>query len=91
MRRLRRLWQQQWLQGDVFSKQLGYWKQQLSGELPMLELPCRDRSFTSVARQSRSASSALAGYVPGAYVSRRGVLMPLLPSPSIFSAISLRR
>ncbi|ASS75459.1 hypothetical protein CIG75_11045 [Tumebacillus algifaecis] len=32
-------WQKEWLQGDVLQEQLGYWKQQLGGDLPILELP----------------------------------------------------
>ncbi len=32
------LWQQQWLQGDVWEAQMGYWRQQLAG-LPSLSLP----------------------------------------------------
>ncbi|CAG0936134.1 nonribosomal peptide synthetase DhbF [Thermoflexales bacterium] len=32
-------WQRQWLQGEVLDEQLGYWKKQLSGDLPALELP----------------------------------------------------
>ncbi|MGZ4164352.1 MAG: amino acid adenylation domain-containing protein, partial [Tumebacillaceae bacterium] len=32
-------WQQAWLQGEVLEKQLAFWKQKLSGELPMLQLP----------------------------------------------------
>jgi amino acid adenylation domain-containing protein len=32
-------WQRQWLQGDVLDKQLAYWKEQLGGELPALQLP----------------------------------------------------
>ncbi|NEP35138.1 amino acid adenylation domain-containing protein, partial [Moorena sp. SIO3B2] len=32
-------WQRQWLQGEVLETQVNYWKQQLSGELPVLELP----------------------------------------------------
>ncbi|WP_164002944.1 non-ribosomal peptide synthetase, partial [Pyxidicoccus caerfyrddinensis] len=31
-------WQRQWLQGDVLAEQLGWWRQQLSGNSP-LELP----------------------------------------------------
>ncbi|HEY9650394.1 MAG TPA: condensation domain-containing protein, partial [Coleofasciculaceae cyanobacterium] len=31
--------QRQWLQGEVFSSGLDYWKQQLSGNVPALELP----------------------------------------------------
>lgn len=32
-------WQRQWLQGEVLSTQLAYWKQKLSGNLPLLQLP----------------------------------------------------
>lgn len=32
-------WQRQWLQGEVLEKQLGYWKQQFAGSLPVLQLP----------------------------------------------------
>jgi amino acid adenylation domain-containing protein len=32
-------WQREWLQGDVLQTQLAYWKGQLGGELPVLELP----------------------------------------------------
>jgi amino acid adenylation domain-containing protein len=33
------LWQREWLSEEVLESQLGYWKQQLGGELPVLELP----------------------------------------------------
>lgn len=33
------VWQRQWLQGQVLEAQLTYWKQQLSGDLPKLQLP----------------------------------------------------
>ncbi|MGI2902888.1 condensation domain-containing protein [Tolypothrix sp. VBCCA 56010] len=32
-------WQKQWLQGEVLNNQVNYWKQQLSGSLPVLQLP----------------------------------------------------
>lgn len=32
-------WQREWLRGEVLERQLAYWKNQLSGELPVLELP----------------------------------------------------
>ena len=32
-------WQRQWLQGEVFEQQLDYWKKQLGGQLPVLDLP----------------------------------------------------
>ncbi|BCL39536.1 non-ribosomal peptide synthetase [Nostoc sp. MS1] len=33
------VWQRQWLSGDNLAAQLGYWKQQLAGAPPLLELP----------------------------------------------------
>lgn len=33
------VWQRQWLQGEILQAQLDYWKQQLSGSLPILQLP----------------------------------------------------
>ena len=33
------IWQRRWLQGDVLESQLAYWKGQLGGRLPALELP----------------------------------------------------
>ena len=32
-------WQRQWLQGDVLETQLQYWREQLAGSPPLLELP----------------------------------------------------
>ena len=32
-------WQRAWLQGEVLEAQLAYWKKQLGGELPVLNLP----------------------------------------------------
>ncbi len=33
------VWQREWLRGEVLEKQLAYWREQLGGELPVLELP----------------------------------------------------
>ncbi len=33
------IWQRQWLQDEVLQRQLDYWKRQLGGSLPVLELP----------------------------------------------------
>ncbi|MGZ4164376.1 MAG: non-ribosomal peptide synthetase, partial [Tumebacillaceae bacterium] len=33
------IWQRDWLQGDVLEKQLAYWRKQLGGRLPVLQLP----------------------------------------------------
>ncbi|MDZ7269872.1 MAG: amino acid adenylation domain-containing protein [candidate division KSB1 bacterium] len=32
-------WQRQWLTGEVLERQIAYWKKQLGGSLPVLELP----------------------------------------------------
>ncbi len=33
------LWQKEWLKGGELDRQLGYWRDRLGGELPVLELP----------------------------------------------------
>jgi amino acid adenylation domain-containing protein len=33
------VWQRRWLQGEVLQRHLDYWKRQLGGELPVLQLP----------------------------------------------------
>ncbi|MBD2201846.1 amino acid adenylation domain-containing protein [Calothrix sp. FACHB-1219] len=33
------VWQREWLQGEMLKTQLSYWKQQLAGSLPVLNLP----------------------------------------------------
>jgi amino acid adenylation domain-containing protein/FkbM family methyltransferase len=33
------VWQRNWLQGEALEEQLGYWRQQLGGKLPVLEVP----------------------------------------------------
>jgi amino acid adenylation domain-containing protein len=33
------IWQREWLSGEILASQLNYWKQQLSGDLPLLQLP----------------------------------------------------
>src|ERR1051326_3066126 len=40
-------WQTQWLEGSALAEQIDYWKQQLSGRLPVLELPT-DRTRPAV-------------------------------------------
>jgi len=42
-------WQSEWFSGEVASKQLAYWKEQLSGKVPVLELPA-DRTRPLVQR-----------------------------------------
>src|SRR5689334_7192942 len=54
------VWQREWLQGEVLEQQLAYWRKQLGGELPVLQLPLQNqRSATSSfhsATLSRSVS-----------------------------------
>ena len=57
------VWQQHWLQGEVLAQQLAYWRQQLAGSAPRLELPT-DRPRPDVqtfrgARQSLHYTSTL--------------------------------
>ncbi|MBV9788631.1 MAG: amino acid adenylation domain-containing protein, partial [Chloroflexi bacterium] len=51
------LWQREWLQGDVLRQQLDYWLEQLSGPLPVLDLPT-DRPRPQV-QTSRGAAEPL--------------------------------
>lgn len=45
------VWQRHWLQGDVLTSQLEYWKQHLAGDLPILNLPTdRPRSTAQTCR-----------------------------------------
>ncbi len=32
-------WQRQWLQGEILQKEVNYWRERLTGSLPVLELP----------------------------------------------------
>lgn len=51
------VWQREWLQGELLEKQLGYWREQLGGELPELEMPM---DHARPARQSfRGAAEGL--------------------------------
>lgn len=50
------VWQREWLQGSVLEKQLAYWKRQLGGKLPVLELPADNpRSDTPAHRGARQS------------------------------------
>ena len=44
-------WQREWLQGDDFKAQMEYWKKQLAGSLPVVELPSdRPRQLAQTSR-----------------------------------------
>ncbi|MDQ1592736.1 MAG: hypothetical protein QOG71_3363 [Pyrinomonadaceae bacterium] len=56
------VWQREWLQGDVLANQLAYWKRQLDGSPPRLQLPAmRDESAS--APESRAFRGAKQHFV----------------------------
>jgi amino acid adenylation domain-containing protein len=50
------VWQRSWLQGDELERQMSYWRRQLGGELPGLELPA-DRRRPAVPTHSGAQST----------------------------------
>lgn len=52
------MWQREWLQGERLEEQLAYWQKQLSGPLPVLELPTDRRRPP---RQSFNGKEYIAG------------------------------
>ncbi|HEX2093248.1 MAG TPA: condensation domain-containing protein, partial [Longimicrobiaceae bacterium] len=63
-------WQREWLQGEALERQLGYWREQLGGAPPLLELPT-DRPRPPVPGE---AGASLAFTVPA---ERTGALRTL--------------
>jgi FkbM family methyltransferase len=63
-------WQREWLQGEVLEEQLAYWKEQLAGAPPVLELPT-DRPRPAV-KSSRGAAHRF-GLQPGALERLKGL------------------
>ncbi|HEX8115893.1 MAG TPA: amino acid adenylation domain-containing protein, partial [Pyrinomonadaceae bacterium] len=59
-------WQREWMSGEVLEAQLGYWRRQLGGSLPLLELPTdRPRPAVQTFRGGRCALQIPAGVVRG--------------------------
>ncbi len=50
------MWQREWLRGEVLERQLGYWREQLEGAPPLLELPA-DRPRPAVQTYSGATES----------------------------------
>jgi amino acid adenylation domain-containing protein len=51
-------WQRQWLQNEVLREQIAYWKKQLGGKLPVLDLPtARPRPLTESFRGAHQTLS----------------------------------
>ena len=55
------VWQRQWFQDEIREQQLNYWKSQLAGKLPILELPC-DRPRPRIQTFEGSLHSLLLSY-----------------------------
>ena len=65
------VWQRGWLQGEVLEQQLAYWREQLAGAPPLLELPTDRprppvRSFGAATAAARSCRPRLAEALRGA-------------------------
>ena len=59
-------WQRNWLQGDRLERQRDYWKRQLRGELPVLELPAdRPRAAVQTSSGTRHAFAVPASVATG--------------------------
>ena len=60
------VWQRGWLQGEVYETQLDYWKRQLAGEIPALQLPAdRPRPALQTFRGSREQFAVPAAVAEG--------------------------
>ena len=59
-------WQNEWLQKESFDEDLAFWKKQLHGKLPLVDLPA-DR-FTPLGLVSRGATETL--LIPATFVAR---------------------
>ena len=55
------VWQREWLQGEVLEQQLSYWRRQLGGELPVLQLPADKPRPPVQSLRGRSLSFSLSG------------------------------
>ncbi|MCA9959878.1 MAG: hypothetical protein KC443_12630, partial [Anaerolineales bacterium] len=55
------LWQRDWLQGEVLAEQMAYWKEQLNGRLPILQLPTDYQRPTDLNAAGASVSFTLSG------------------------------
>jgi amino acid adenylation domain-containing protein len=86
------VWQRKWLEGEVYEEQLSYWKNQLAGAPPILEIPT-DRP-RPVVRSHRGASQGI--YVDAATleklkdVSRRNEVTLFMTALAAFQALLAR-
>ncbi|HKV09944.1 MAG TPA: amino acid adenylation domain-containing protein [Thermoanaerobaculia bacterium] len=85
-------WQREWLQGDVLDRQLAYWRGQLAGAPPVLELPLdRPRPPVASARGERLAFALPAALSRSLTdLSRRRSLTPFMTLLAGFQALLSR-
>jgi len=55
------VWQKSWMQGEALENQLAYWRRQLGGELPVLELPTDRPRPAMQTRRAAERSHMLSG------------------------------
>ena len=55
------VWQREWLEGEIFEKQLGFWRDQLAGNPPVTELPASRERRSRPAFRGSSQTRALGG------------------------------
>ncbi len=56
-------WQREWLRGEMLERQLPYWRNQLHGELPVIELPADFQRPAVAGGKSAKTSLLLPGYM----------------------------
>ncbi len=64
-------WQREWLEGEELERQMRYWRQQLGGELPRLELPVSKRGGGSAAGRAGAKTGGRESVEIGEEVRRR--------------------
>jgi amino acid adenylation domain-containing protein len=85
-------WQREWLQGPVLEAQLAYWRRQLAGALPVLELPADHARPTLPSHEGAVHTFALATELTEALkaLSRREGVTLFMTLLAAFDALLLR-
>jgi amino acid adenylation domain-containing protein len=82
-------WQRGWLQGEVLEEQLSYWRKQLGGKLPVLELPSdRPRPAVQTFRGSHATFTLRPDVAKGVKkLSRRDSVTPFMTLLAAFQVL----
>jgi hypothetical protein len=85
-------WQRGWLQGEALEQQLGYWRKQLGGKLPVLELPTdRPRPAVQTFRGSHATFTLRHDVAEGVReLSRREGVTPFMTLLAAFQVLLSR-